>query len=395
MPRIDGLFFGYTVFSVEEKDAPSLVNALLRLGINASVKRDFTCEVRVADGARLRSELRGKIDFTETEILGLPGFIYRNRHCYGTFLGLVLGVFIFVWCSGAVWDVRLSSDGADDGAALSSLEELGLYSGARWGEIDKNALEAKLRLSSDDISWVNVNRRGTVAYVTLGKKNGFEKEKNKTEYSNVVASEDAIIEEINVRRGFAVVKAGDAVKKGDVLISGIIPGELGGGFVRAEGSVVGRVYGKVSASVCASREEKVYVSCENVGISYKILGFSINILKNSRNFDGMCDIIEYKSQVTLFGRYRLPLERCVKARLEYKVERRSLGSDEIVKAAAQELGELFLTKTADAEVISIKTDGSFVDGGYTMYSEYTVLKNIGKEVPISVSEEKERFVPDG
>ncbi len=395
MPRIDGLIFGYTVFSVEEKDAPSLVNALLRLGINASVKRDFTCEVRLGDGARLRRELRGKIDFTETEILGLPGFIYRNRHCYGTFLGILLGVFIFVWCSGAVWDVRISDESLYGEETLCALSELGLYSGARWGQIDKDALEAELLLSSDDISWVNVNRRGTVAYVTLGKKNSFEKEDDGLTYSNVVAGEDAVIEEINVRSGYAVVKAGDAVKKGDVLISGIIPGELGGGFVRAEGSVVGRVYGKVSATALESREEKVYVSSENVGVSYKILGFSINILKNSRNLDGMCDIIEYKSQLTLFGRYRLPLERCVKTRLSYNVKERSLGKDEMVKTAAGELLEQFLNKTADAEVISVRTDGAFTDGGYTMYSEYTVLKNIGREIPISVSEEKERFGPDG
>lgn len=395
MPRIDGLLFGYTVFSVEENDAPKLANALLRLGINTSVKRNFTCNVRLRDGARLRAELRGKIDFTETEILGLPGFIYRNRHCYGSFIGMIIGILIFFWCSGAVWDVRISDEELNSSATLSSLYELGLHSGARWSDIDKDAIEAKLLLSSDDISWVNVNRRGTVAYVTLEKKKSFEKEKDGFKYSNVISSDDAVIEEINVKRGYAVVKVGDAVKKGDVLISGIIPGELSGGFVRAEGSIKGRVYGEVRADVAASREEKVYVSCENFGISYKILGFSINILKNSRNLDGMCDIIEYKSQITLFGRYRLPIERCVKMRLGYKVDERTLGKDEIVKAAAEKLCELFLSKTSESEVIAVKTGGAFVDGGYSMYSEYTVLKNIGTEVPISVSEEKERLAPDG
>ena len=38
-------------------------------------------------------------------------------------------------------------------------------------------------------------------------------------FSNIVADRDGIIEEITVKKGYATVKPGDVVKKGDILIS--------------------------------------------------------------------------------------------------------------------------------------------------------------------------------
>ena len=49
-----------------------------------------------------------------------------------------------------------------------------------------------------------------------------------------------------------MVKVGDVVKKGDLLISGVLPLELGGGFCTAQGEVKGRVADRVEV------EGKIY-----------------------------------------------------------------------------------------------------------------------------------------
>ncbi len=395
MPRIDGLLFGYTVFSFDEADAPAVANTLLRLGISAKINKDFTSQIRLSDARRLRKELRGKIDFTETQTLGLPGFLYRNRHRYGTFIGIVIALIILAWSFGAVWDVRISGvDGKDADEILELLREEGLEAGARWSDVDKNKTEAKLLSLSNTAAWVNINRRGTVAYITVKEKDSFEEEKNSPLYSNIVATHDAVIEEITVKNGYVSVEVGDAVRKGDILISGIIPGELGGGFCKAEGTVVGRISERFSVFVSQRTEEKHYVSEKCVNTGYKILGFSINILKNGRNSDAMCDIIENKSTITLFGKYKLPIEKYVTTELRYDIVQKDRTADELVELASSELKELLREELFDSELLKIKTGGGFTDGGYTMYSDVSVLKNIAAETEISV-DPKKKGLTDG
>ena len=77
MARIDGVLFGYREFSVKKTDIPTFLNALLTLGISAKIKNS-RAQVRLSDAKRLREYLKGKIDFAESEICGLPGFFIKT-----------------------------------------------------------------------------------------------------------------------------------------------------------------------------------------------------------------------------------------------------------------------------------------------------------------------------
>ncbi len=385
MARIDGLLFGYTVFKVKKKNISAFVNALLSLGISAKIMRKSRAEIRFKDRSKLLARIAGRIDYEESELCGLPGFLYRNRKRYGTLLGIIAAVFILIFSSGFVWNVRLDGlEGEALESALSALSELGIREGARWGQIDKNELEAKLLARSPDIAWININRRGTVAYITVGKRESFSSERHEPLYSNILASEDGVIEEINVKSGYALVGRGDAVRRGDVLISGVIPSELGGGFCRAEGTVIARVSERYSVTSTKNVSEKHYTDEIKSETDYKILGFSVNILKNSRNLPSMCDIIEYKSKVTLFGK-TLPIEKRTVLALSYTERSRELSTDELLSTASSSLRELLSEKLADSELLKISTGGEYTEDGYIMYSDVSVLKNIAEEKEFSVN----------
>lgn len=378
MARIDCLLFGYRRFSVSDENVKALANALLRCGINAKIKPDGSAEVRLSDSSKLASELNGRIEYTESKTLGLPGFFIRNRYKYGTLLGIFIGTFILIYSSGHVWDVRVTGveDELSSEVALA-FEDVGLRAGMRWRDVDTEELEAAILRSSDKISWVNINRRGTVAYVSVREKNSFSNNKDIALYSNVVAECDAVIEEVKVKKGYAVVKPGDVVRKGDLLISGIIPGELGGGFCRAEGEVIGHLEKRVSVQIEKETEQKVYLSEKRIGSSYKILGFSINIFKNSRNLPKSCDIIEYKREILLFGKFKLPLLRTERVAAVYEVRCKSYSTDELIMRASEALESKIRAELSDAELLKIRTLGEFTDSGYIMYSDALISKNIG------------------
>jgi similar to stage IV sporulation protein len=264
-------------------------------------------------------------------------------------------------------------------AIEAELDTVGIRPGVLWSSLSFNEAERHLLEESATIGWLNVNRRGSVAYVTVKEKQIKESEIGKKLYSNIVASTDCVIEEITVKSGYPMVKAGDTVKAGQLLISGVIPSELGGGFVRAEGEVKGRVFERISVEV--PRRETVTVYGEEIlsECHANIFNFSINIFKNYGNLPDSYVIINDTEEMMLLGKWRLPVEIkriYAKAVKKQSVER---SDAELISIATSRLSALRKVRLSDAELLKIKTDGEFTESGYRMTSSVTVLCGIGEE----------------
>ena len=294
MIRIDYLLFGYVTVKISPHDIPTLAGRMMRLGISAGISSDGVINVRYSRIKRFE-ELLSDVEYNVSDPKGLFGALYRLRKRYGFIAAALISLVLLVLSRTVVWDVRIEGVEEDVREELISvLSDSGLSVGMPWHKIDKSSVEAKALLASDGVGWINVNRRGTVAYVTAVPKTVVETDDKRGVYSNVVAERDCVIEKITVKRGVAMVKVGETVKAGDVLISGVIPTELGGGVCYAEGSVIGRFSDGTTCFLTAKESEKVYYNASCAKINVKLFKKDINIFKTYRNFDGSCDIIEKK-----------------------------------------------------------------------------------------------------
>ena len=67
-----------------------------------------------------------------------------------------------------VWDIRPSgNENIANSDIKARLESCGFSVGDLWQEKTLSEVETEFLKRYDDISWININRRGTVAYVTL------------------------------------------------------------------------------------------------------------------------------------------------------------------------------------------------------------------------------------
>jgi len=293
-------------------------------------------------------------------------------------------VLFIIFSSSVVWDVRIEGNESLTSAQLKeALDRSGLSVGTSWNSLSQSEVETVALKQIPDLAWININRRGTVAYVTVKEKKSHGQAEPLYGYSNIVAAVDCIIEEITVERGIAMVKAGDVVRRGQLLISGVIPAELGGGFVRAEGEIVGRVNEKFSVTVSREEAKRVYSNEKLSELSIKIFGFSLNIFKIYGNSDNQCVIIEDKESPTVLGRFKLPLEITKIYKSDYTYETVRYDDSELVRIAAYRLSQLKAVGLSDAELLKISSSGAFCDNGYTASAEVTVLKDIGEERMIS------------
>lgn len=385
--RIGRRIFGYRLFNFKPEDLPGVATIALRSGISADIDPSGVVTVGEGERGRFCALVDGRFEYSETIPLGVRGFLYRNRKRYGVFLGGIFFIFLIIFSSGRVWDVRVS--GAERYSETEILDELsscGLSVGDSWRRLNTSEIENKLLSYSERISWININRRGTVAYVDVVEKHKVAEVLPDYECASIVASVDCVIEDITVKRGHAVVKRGDAVKRGDVLISGIIPSELGGGFCVAEGSVVGRASDSVSVEIPRNHTVSVPVSQKTVGLTLKILNFSINILNNYGNSYTGCDIIDSKRDVWLFGKWRLPV--CVERKVAVFSSSHSetLSDSRLVLDARECMESALDERLMDVQLIEISTVGYFTDTGYTMISRIVYDVNVGYTVPISTDQ---------
>lgn len=376
MVRSDLFIFGYVKITFEPAAASAVANLLLTHGIAAKVGNGhLIVSLRAYRSIKPRLAAIGAV---ASERMGLPYYLGKIKCAYGAIAAILLTVFVYAVSSGVVWEVRVEgNERVSREKIVEELREVGFGVGTRFSSVDIGMVESEFLKNSDTVSWIGVNRRGSVAYVSVIEKMNAEDTGIPKGYANIVAEFDGVIEEITVKSGYAAVKVGEAVKKGDLLISGVIPDSAGGGFVYASGSVLARRAEEVSVDVPFSEEKRAYSLPILDRISVEIFDFSINIYKKYGNTDTSCDIIEDVEECVLFNKYRLPVAIKKIYTRTYETKTVSYSSDEVTKIASHRLGELIRRALASSNLVGIKTDGGFTDEGYVMRARLNVLTDIG------------------
>lgn len=382
MVNIDCLIFGFCRFYTKKESLSGVSDCLLKNGISAEFSEDgsFVLPLR-----RTRAAMRALAecpDISVSEPMGAFGFLLRNRHRYGVLMALPVLLFFAWFAGGRVWDVRVEGDDALSSVYVTeALEEAGLSPGARFCDLDFSEVETKVLDASPRIAWLNINRRGTVAYVRVFAKAQVPDAPPSRGYANIVAEEDAVIEEITVRLGNAVVAVGDSVKQGDLLVSGV-----GGGLLPAEGSVRGRVRRTLSVTVPRTERVDAFGERQTRSLTVNFFGISLNIFKNYGNDIGDCVIIEETERLTLFGERRIPvvLSRTVAVKRETSL--RTYTDDECVKIAASRLSSVLRSELHTGDLVRLRTGGAFTKDGYRMIAEITEVREIGRRAEFEVKE---------
>ena len=135
-------------------------------------------------------------------------------------------------------------------------------------KIQKNILNN----NKDRLEWISITKDG-MKYIIRCEERKIKKINTESGYRNIVAKKDAYITKIISTKGVNLVRSGEYVKKGDVLISGEIKlYEEVKGDTLATGYVYGNVWYNVEVSIPKEENKKEYTgkSRFNININDKI-----------------------------------------------------------------------------------------------------------------------------
>ncbi len=385
LTRIYLFFIGYATFTVPECALGEFTKCIFTLGVTSVFgkrkgggrkvtlkRRDFF------EYGELFSE-RGYID-GNIKFGGIPHIFELYGRRYGLILGSVILVFALFFFNDRVWRIEVSgNENVPDEKIISELCALGFYEGAEFGEIDLDILHNRFLAQSEDISWIAVNMRGCVAYVEVteymgtGVKNGG--------CANIVAECDGIITQVSVFDGKGEVAIGDEVKKGQLLISGVVEYDGAGvEYVYAKGEVYAEVERHISVKIPLTSEYRVHdgsLVCEN-GI--KIFEREIFFSEKGRIDGAFYDTITMYNKLSVFGSAPLPIAMIRTEHIPYRYITKTVTEEEAARLAYKEYRRAFRDATLGVTLLSYETvSGMNSDGdAYEIDATLRVIADIAK-----------------
>ncbi|GAW93442.1 sporulation protein YqfD [Calderihabitans maritimus] len=269
MRRLGAYLWGYLVILVHGGSPEKFINLTLNRGIriwDLSWLEDHAllAKVPVAHFKPLRHVARKSgCRIRIRKKVGLPFLYWHFRKRKTLLLGPVLFLLFTYLLGSFVWTVEVSSQKelryVKKNDILRVAEKQGLKPGTLKRNINIEAVAKAIEKSFPQISWVGVEIRGTRASIQVVEKVLLPKEEEEKIPSHLVAAKDGVITEILVLAGEARVTQGDTVKKGQLLISGVIHPEGPKSslqYVRARGIVRARVWYTAEATAPLVKEEE-------------------------------------------------------------------------------------------------------------------------------------------
>lgn len=310
---------------------------------------------------------------------GLPLISKRYNNRVGMYLGVVIFLSILKIMSGFIWTINIQSeDKIDNKKVLAYCKDLGIYEGVRTSKIDPKNDAVKLVMKNGDISWASLNIEGSILNVNLKMTKGNYVKKSP---SNIKAKYDGIIKKIDATSGDVLVKTGDVVKSGDLLISGIIENGNNTVFTNSSGVITAETQHTFSSS--GKKIQKVFLKTGKIKKHSVLNIFGLNLPlyigeTNSHAYENI-----HIKQLTLF-RQRLPVSIITKI-----CELKEYKTMEYSREKLISLLENDIQKQADKSNLKIisEYDSEISESESEIYIEKTYIceENIAMEEAIIVN----------
>ncbi len=261
-----------------------------------------------------------------TKRVGAAFFMFKYRKHYSFVIGMLIAcILITVW-SKFVWDITFVGNSKyTSGVLLDYLNSSGVYAGMMLSEVNCADIEAGIRNEYNEITWVSAKISGTKLEISV-KENDVMGTGNIeiSKERDIVATESGVVYSIVTRKGTPLVKVGDTVEKGQILVSGVVKVMDDAGthvaniYTASDADIIIKTTKQYNDKLPVENEKKVYTG--NIK-EKKILGITNTniecglILKQFDNADVSTDITPLK----LTESFMLPIYVGSKTYYEYNV----------------------------------------------------------------------------
>lgn len=321
-----------------------------------------------------------------------PGFfIFNNRNRYFLVAGLIIFIIIILWSTKKIVKIEIHGN---EYYASTEIYEFLTENNIDYGSAVKNIsckdIEKLMLNHFDLLTFVSVHINGNTLIITVKENKTVKQEKEDETPCNLVATEDGVVVSIITRAGVPLVKAGDEVKRDDVLVyskidyNKIMGENYGYETVCSDADILIRVNKEYKDIVNRKYEKRVYT-----GRIQKVKGIKINNLYLTISKE-KCKFKKYDTETTYsddrYGFKKMPVTYFYTTYREYELVESEYTDEELQNILEKKIDN-YIEKLKEN---SIQTESKSVN--IRLYSESAVAE--GTITTVEPAFKKEQFIVD-
>ncbi|MDP4145879.1 MAG: sporulation protein YqfD [Bacillota bacterium] len=290
---------GIIVIEAYSRNPERFINLLWKNGvyikrirrINISTLR---LEVKLSDyGEIQKCAARTQTKMKILDRKGLSFFVLRLRNRTAMVIGAFLFIGIIYYLSTFIWGIQITTENNVSPYEIrEQLKTIGIVPGINKKNINVHALEDKITDINPNVIWAKVRIEGSELKVIIAERHSPPNIVNDNTACNLVAKKDGQILRVFTTAGTAVVKSGDIVRKGQVIVKGEQGGPNSIYQVHAKGEVIAKTYNEKEMDVPLKKINRERTGKEVESIYINIWGKNIYFKKGLNKFAKYDKIIE-------------------------------------------------------------------------------------------------------
>ena len=286
---------------------------------------------------------------------GLPFFLHKHRKRKFLAVGILFFIFIPYFFASFIWFVEIDGMNRVKSEELHDfLRQNGVYPGAFKRGLNHREIETLILNNFSDILWINISVNGTKAAVFLTETKPAVEIVDSTAACDIIAKKDGLITNITVMTGTPLVKQGDIVRAGDVLVSGVLQigdanndyeAEVFYEYIHAYAEINAKTYYEVFVDIPLEYEENEYTG--NVKKEYSAVFFDkfLRLKKADVPYENY-EIVKKRKTPSVGENYLLPFgfvtaeyrEIAIVTRQRTELEAEAVGYEMISEMLVHEFG---------------------------------------------------------
>ena len=317
---------------------------------------------------------------------GFPFIAYKYKRRKMLTIGSLLFVSMIWLLASFVWLVEVEGNERISSLdIITSLEEKGYSVGKLKYKLNLREAEQYLVNQYSDIVWSGIKFEGTRLVVQVSEVVPKPQVNDQNIPCNIITKRDALITYIATYKGMPLVKKGDTVRKGDVLVAGQMPlgmDEPNMYFTAARANIKGKTTYSLQGNISMQQISKDYTDHMSKKYSLKLFNQSIPLINQKSSFKHYDRVIT-TNQLRITKLFPLPFAFEIEERLEYVPVVTEISEQDAKDQLVASLWESLSKNLSDTAII-LKRDVFFTKMGNAISATLNVIaeEDIGYAVEL-------------
>lgn len=295
-------------------------------------------------------------------------------------LGLLIYLLLALYLPTRILFVRVDGNTEiSTNLILENAEKCGIGFGESRRQVRSERVKNMLLAEIPELQWVGVNTYGCVAVISVKERSITKQEASTTGVSNIIAIRDGVITEVSSSQGTLKCRVGQAVKAGQILVSGYVDCGIVTKATRAHGEIFASTLREITVKTPGEYNVRASQIAQKTKYCLQIGKKLINLSQDSGISPSTCVKMYERKQLALPGGFKLPVSLIIERVITNKQQVSDVNQEEAaiwVKRFSRD----YLQKQMIAGSIISCSESVVLEGDeYCLYGRYFCREMIGQE----------------